>query len=132
MNLVHAYGIASAQHYWGRTAAPFNRILYYTFGEVLDAFVYVDDYSVLVRDTNPTHALTRLLILTETYGLPIAYHKIKSTSDTMKHGSDSSHTSRHTSSTSPMKRNRASPNPPNASHQALLSLSSTSSHTPTA
>ena len=32
VNLVHTYGVASAQHYWGRTAALFLRLLYQLLG----------------------------------------------------------------------------------------------------
>ena len=52
VNLVHTYGIASAQHYWGRTAALFLRLLYQLLGPDLQyGYVFVDDYSQLPQPT---------------------------------------------------------------------------------
>ena len=44
VNKVGAYGMASAQLYWGRMAALLLRILYYLFFMVDWAFVFVDDF----------------------------------------------------------------------------------------
>ena len=44
LNVCGTYGIASAQLYWGRMAALLLRILYYTYPDLLWAFVYVDDF----------------------------------------------------------------------------------------
>ena len=77
VNLAHTYGVASAQHYWGRTAALFLRLLYQVLGPELQyGYVFVGDYSLLVRDINPTHTMMMTLLFLETYGVPIAYHKI--------------------------------------------------------
>ncbi len=53
VNLVHTYGVASAQHYWGRTAACFVRLQYHRSDEGGYVFVFVDDYNLLVKDANP-------------------------------------------------------------------------------
>jgi hypothetical protein len=76
VNLVHTYGVASAQHYWGRTAACFVRLQYYLSDEVQYVYVFVDDYSLLVTLNNPMALAAHILLFVETYGLPIAYHKI--------------------------------------------------------
>ena len=74
---MHTYGVASAQHYWGRKAALFLRLLYKLLGPDLQyGYVFVDDYSLLVKDVTPTHTMMMVLLFLETYGVPIAYDKI--------------------------------------------------------
>ena len=76
VNLVHTYRVASAQHYWGRTAALFVRLQYQLGDEILYVYVFVDDFSLLVRDNHPMATLAYVLLFVETYGLPIAYHQL--------------------------------------------------------
>jgi hypothetical protein len=69
VNLVHTYGVASAQHYSGRTAACFVRLQYHLSDEAQYVFVFVDDYSLLVKNTNPVALAAHLLLLCESIRL---------------------------------------------------------------
>ena len=75
VNMVGTYGIASAQYHWGRMAALILRILYATFPDIHWAFVFVDDFALLV----PKHlAQTLCFVITcflEALGLPISWKK---------------------------------------------------------
>ncbi|CAE8590741.1 unnamed protein product [Polarella glacialis] len=65
INKVGTYGVASAQYHWGRLAALILRLLYYTFPDIAWAFVYVDDYLVLLPECcDHKLPLTILLFLT--------------------------------------------------------------------
>ena len=88
VNMVHTYGVASAQYYWGRTAAALLRLLYYVFGtELTYAYVFVGDFSTLliVRE-NLMGAVTEIFLLLGLFGTPIAYHKTYLQADTTRVG----------------------------------------------
>ncbi len=54
VNKVGTYGVASAQFHWGRMAALILRILYYMFPQILWAFVFVDDFGILLNEHQAT------------------------------------------------------------------------------
>ena len=59
--VVGTYGMASAQLYWGRTAALILRLLYNLFPQVDWGFVFVDDFCWLLRAENADHQATAIL-----------------------------------------------------------------------
>ncbi|CAE8611384.1 unnamed protein product, partial [Polarella glacialis] len=75
INTVGTYGVASAQYHWGSMAALILRLLYYTFPQIALAFVYVDDYLIILpEDADHKLPLTILLFLTA-LGLPLSWKK---------------------------------------------------------
>ncbi len=76
VNLVHTFGVASAQYYWGRTAAFLLRLILATFTAVYWAFVYVDDYSLLMELQHGIAKAAMILFYLEALGMPIAWHKV--------------------------------------------------------
>ena len=75
VNKCGTYGVASAQYYWGRMAALNLRLLYYLFPDIRWAFVYVDDF-IIVLDTKHHKALALAIILTMTaWGCPLSWKK---------------------------------------------------------
>ena len=75
LNLCGTYGVASAQQYWGRMAALILRLIYYTFPQILWAFVYVDDFIVLLPTHTATETAQAILTFLECLGCPISWKK---------------------------------------------------------
>ena len=75
MNKVGTYGVASAQFHWGRMAALLLRILYYVFPQILWAFVFVDEFGILLAECQATMHAAAIIALLETLGLPISWKK---------------------------------------------------------
>ena len=75
INKVGAYGMASAQLYWGRTAALLLRLLYSAFPMFPWHFVYVDDFAwILPKQEDGTLAMSVLAFLLA-LGLPLSWKK---------------------------------------------------------
>ena len=75
VNKVGAYGVASAQLYWGRMAALLLRLLYYSFPEVDWGLVFVDDFCWLLRSTNCNSLTPALLAFLVALGVPLSWKK---------------------------------------------------------
>ena len=63
VNKVGAYGMASAQLYWGRMAALLLRIIYAVFPDIDWGFVFVDDFAWLLRGHLADLHSTALLVV---------------------------------------------------------------------
>ena len=75
INKVGTYGMASAQLYWGRTAALILRLLYNLFPQVDWGFVFVDDFCWLLRAENADHQATAILATLVALGVPLSWKK---------------------------------------------------------
>ena len=75
VNQVGTYGVASAQWYWGRMAALILRLLYSVFPDIHWAFVFVDDFAILLPADMARPLTTAILLFLAILGLPIAWHK---------------------------------------------------------
>ena len=75
VNKVGAYGVASAQLYWGRMAALLLRILYALFPEVDWGFVFVDDFCWVLRASNASWLTPALLGVLLALGTPLSWKK---------------------------------------------------------
>ena len=75
VNKVGAYGVASAQLYWGRMAALLLRLLYYAFPEVDWGFVFVDDFCWILRSTNCNSLTPAVLAFLVALGVPLSWKK---------------------------------------------------------
>ena len=75
INKVGTYGMASAQLYWGRTAALILRLLYNIFPQVDWGFVFVDDFCWLLRAENADHQATAILATLVALGVPLSWKK---------------------------------------------------------
>ena len=75
INKVGTYGMASAQLYWGRTAALILRLLYNLFPEVDWGFVFVDDFCWLIRESQAEHMATAILSTLIALGIPLSWKK---------------------------------------------------------
>ena len=53
--MVGTYGVASVQWYWGRMAAPLDRLTYHLDEAFLYVFVFVDDYMLLLLEHECEH-----------------------------------------------------------------------------
>ena len=67
--------MASAQLYWGRTAALILRLLYNLFPQVDWGFVFVDDFCWLLRAENADHQATAILATLVALGVPLSWKK---------------------------------------------------------
>lgn len=75
VNKCGTYGVASAQYYWGPMAALNLRLLYYLYPDIHWAFVYVDDF-IIILNTEHHKALALAIILTMTaWGCPLSWKK---------------------------------------------------------
>ena len=75
INTVGTYGIASAQYYWGRMAALLLRLIYATFPQVTWAFVYVDDFILLIPDNQPELTALAIMMFLHALGVPLSWKK---------------------------------------------------------
>ena len=75
INTVGAYGVASAQLYWGRMAALLTRLLYYTFPQILWVFVYVDDFLFLLPEQDAQALTAAIVNFLHALGVPISWKK---------------------------------------------------------
>jgi hypothetical protein len=75
INKVCTYGMASAQLYWGRTAALILRLLYNIFPQVDWGFVFVDDFCWLLRAEDADHVATAMLATLMALGVPLSWKK---------------------------------------------------------
>jgi len=75
VNKVGTYGVASAQLYWGRSAALKLRLLYYLFVVLPWGFVYVDDFAFLLNETSCLQLSMALLSTLIALGCPLSWHK---------------------------------------------------------
>lgn len=75
INKVGTYGMASAQLYWGRTAALILRLLYNIFPQVDWGFVFVDDFCWLLRAEDADHVATAMLATLMALGVPLSWKK---------------------------------------------------------
>ena len=73
INKVGAYGMASAQLYWGRMAALLLRLCYMVFPQIDWGFVFVDDFCWLLRTDTATEDTSKLLLAA--LGCPLSWHK---------------------------------------------------------
>ena len=67
--------MASAQLYWGRTAALIFRLLYLLFPQVDWGFVFVDDFCWILRMEEANHMATSLLATLGALGIPLSWKK---------------------------------------------------------
>ena len=74
VNKVGTYGVASAQHYWGRTVALVVRLLYVMFPAVDWIMVFVDDIIVIHREDYEELSWAIMATL-EALGYPMAWNK---------------------------------------------------------
>jgi hypothetical protein len=75
LNKCGTYGIASAQLYWGRMAALLLRLLYFLFPALAWAFVYVDDFILLVPTVNLHCTAYPAILALLALGCPISWKK---------------------------------------------------------
>ena len=75
INKVGTYGMASAQLYWGRTAALILRLLYNIFPQVDWGFVFVDDFCWLLRAEDADHVATVILVILVALGVSLSWKK---------------------------------------------------------
>jgi hypothetical protein len=75
INKCGTYGISSAQLYWGRMAALLTRLLYLTFPAILWAFVYVDDFIIILRRSEVLTTGYAILLFLITMGCPLSWKK---------------------------------------------------------
>ena len=75
VNKVGTYGVASAQLYWGRSAALKLRLLYYLFVVLPWGFVYVDDFAFILNETSCFQLSMALLVTLIAMGCPLSWHK---------------------------------------------------------
>ena len=75
VNKVGAYGMASAQLYWGSMAALLLRILYYLFPQIDWGFVFVDDFCWLLRLPTGPQFTAALLGTLVALGTPLSWKK---------------------------------------------------------
>jgi hypothetical protein len=75
VNKVGTYGMASAQLYWGRMAALLLRLIYATFPQVTWAFVYVDDFILLIPDNQPELTALAIMMFLHALGVPLSWKK---------------------------------------------------------
>lgn len=75
MNKVGAYGVASAQLYWGRVAALLLRLCYLFFPHVDWGFVFVDNFCWLFRAGRAPHDMALLLLFLLALGSPLSWRK---------------------------------------------------------
>ena len=76
VNKVGTYGIASAQYHWGRMAALILRLLYYTFPDILWAFVYVDDFAIIIPTAMATQLTYKIVNFLHALGVPLSWKKV--------------------------------------------------------
>ena len=67
--------MASAQLYWGRSAALKLRLLYYLFVVLPWGFVYVDDFAFILNETSCLQLSMALLSTLIAMGCPLSWHK---------------------------------------------------------
>ena len=78
INKVGTYGMASAQLYWGRTAALILRPLYNLFPQVDWGSVFVDDFCWFLRAGNADHQATAIIATLVALGVPLSWKKTHS------------------------------------------------------
>lgn len=78
INKVGAYGVASAQLYWGRLAALLLRLIYNKMVPSVDwRFIFVDDFCWILRQRSAHRRATLLLALLLALGTPLSWKKTK-------------------------------------------------------
>ena len=77
VNKVGTYGIASAQLYWGRVAAALLRLGYALFPMIDWAFVFVDDFALLLEQGGACLMGAAFLIVLAALGCPFSWHKVE-------------------------------------------------------
>ena len=75
INTCGTYGIASAQLYWGRMAALLLRLLYLLFPDLQWAFVYVDDFMLVVKRRHLQRSGFMTILLLLVLGCPLSWKK---------------------------------------------------------
>jgi hypothetical protein len=75
--LVAHFGAAWSAWWWSRTAAMLLRIVHMFLGCAHLAFVYVDDFLILVKEGRAWETACLLAILFSCLGVPLSWHKLE-------------------------------------------------------
>ena len=74
-----AFGIASAAYWWARVSAAMVRLLHYCLGLLWAVWhlLYADDGLAIARGGKCRESFMLMFLILETYGFPVAWHKVK-------------------------------------------------------
>ena len=75
VNKVGTYGVASAQFHWGRMAALILRIQNNTFPQILWGFVFVNDFGILLSQSQAMLHTAAIIALLEARGPPFSWKR---------------------------------------------------------